>query len=376
MDDKIFVTKSSMPPLEDYVEEIKELWDSHMLTNMGVKHKELEKQLKEYLGVENVSLMVNGHLALELAIQAMNLTGEVITTPFTFASTTHAIVRNGLTPVFCDVDPDTYTIDADKIEALITDKTSAIVPVHVYGNICEVEKIEAIAKRYGLKVIYDAAHAFGETYKGKGVGCFGDASMFSFHATKVFNTIEGGAVCFSDEQFGLDLYRLKNFGIRGPEKVDYVGSNAKMNEFQAAMGICNLRYVEAEIAKRKNVYDYYVSKLRDVPGIQLMKLQENVKYNYAYFPVVFDETVFGATRNEVYEALEKENIFTRKYFYPLTNTYDCFHGKYDLNDTPVALHISKRVLTLPMYADLSMEMVDKICDVVLEMSRSIPVIHK
>lgn len=369
MDDKIFVTKSSMPPLEDYVEEIKELWDSHMLTNMGVKHKELEKQLKEYLGVENVSLMVNGHLALELAIQAMNLTGEVITTPFTFASTTHAIVRNGLTPVFCDVDPDTYTIDADKIEALITDKTSAIVPVHVYGNICEVEKIEAIAKRYGLKVIYDAAHAFGETYKGKGVGCFGDASMFSFHATKVFNTIEGGAVCFSDEQFGLDLYRLKNFGIRGPEKVDYVGSNAKMNEFQAAMGICNLRYVEAEIAKRKNVYDYYVSKLRDVPGIQLMKLQENVKYNYAYFPVVFDETVFGATRNEVYEALEKENIFTRKYFYPLTNTYDCFHGKYDLNDTPVALHISKRVLTLPMYADLSMEMVDKICDVVLEMSR-------
>ena len=364
MDDKIFVTRSSMPPLEDYVEEIKELWDSHMLTNMGVKHKELEKQLREYLGVENVSLMVNGHLALELAIQAMNLTGEVITTPFTFASTTHAIVRNGLTPVFCDINPETYTIDVDKIEGLITDKTSAIVPVHVYGSICEVEKIETIAKKYGLKVIYDAAHAFGETYKGKGIGSFGDASMFSFHATKVFNTIEGGAVCFSDEQFGLDLYRLKNFGIRGPEKVDYVGSNAKMNEFQAAMGLCNLRYVDGEIAKRKNVYDYYVNNLGDIPGIQLMKLQENVEHNYAYCPVVFDEKIFGATRNEVFDALAKENIFTRKYFYPLTNSYDCFHGKYDVNNTPIALHISKRVLTLPMYADLDKDTVDRICEII------------
>lgn len=354
-----------MPPLEEYVGEIKEIWDSHILTNMGVKHNELEKRLKEYMGVRNVSLMVNGHLALELTIQAMNLSGEVITTPFTFASTTHAIVRNGLTPVFCDINPETYTIDADKIESLITDRTSAIIPVHVYGNICEVEKIDRLARKYDLKVIYDAAHAFGELYKGVGVGNFGDASMFSFHATKVFNTIEGGVICFPEDELGLELYRLKNFGIRGPEKVDYVGSNAKMNEFQAAMGLCNLRYVDEEIKKRKGVYEHYLSRLRDIKGIQIMKQQENVKYNYAYFPVVFDEKKFGLTRNDVFDALEKENIFARKYFYPLTNTYDCFHGRYDVNKTPIALYVSERVLTLPIFADLSVQNVDKICDIVL-----------
>lgn len=369
MEEKIFVAKSSMPPLEDYIEEIRTLWDTHMLTNMGVKHKELENQLKEYLDVENVSLMVNGHMALELAIQAMNLSGEVITTPFTFASTTHAIVRNGLTPVFCDIDPETYTINADNIEALITDKTSAIIPVHVYGNVCDVEKIAMLAKKYDLKVIYDAAHAFGETYKGKGIGSFGDASMFSFHATKVFNTIEGGAVCYANVEYGLDLYRLKNFGIRGPEKVDYVGSNAKMNEFQAAMGLCNLRYVDAEIEKRKLVHQQYVERLSGISGIQLGKQQENVKYNYAYFPVVFDEKEFGATRNEVFDALAEKNVLTRKYFYPLTNTYDCFHGKYDVRKTPVAQHISKRVLTLPMYADLDEASVDKICGVIRKMRK-------
>lgn len=364
MEEKILVTKSSMPPLEEYIEEIRDLWTTHILTNMGEKHKELERQLREYLGVKSVSLMVNGHLALELALQAMDLSGEVITTPFTFASTTHAIVRNGLTPVFCDINPDTFTIDTDRIESLITDKTSAIVPVHVYGNICDVDKIEQIAKKYGLKVIYDAAHAFGETYKGIGIGNFGDASMFSFHATKVFNTIEGGAVCYADEEYGLDLYRLKNFGIRGPERVDYVGSNAKMNEFQAAMGLCNLRYVDSEIEKRKKVFEHYVARLGKLPGLQLMKILENVRYNYAYFPVVFEESLFGATRNEVFNALEEENIFSRKYFYPLTSTYDCFHGKYDVNETPVALRISKRVLTLPMFADLDLETVDKICDII------------
>lgn len=364
MGEKVFVTKSSMPPFEEYVEEIRDLWDTHILTNMGSKHKELEKRLVEYLKVEHVSLMVNGHMALELAIQAMNLTGEVITTPFTFASTTHAIVRNGLTPVFCDIDPQTYTMDADKIEALITDRTSAIVPVHVYGNLCDVNKIGKIAKKYGLKVIYDAAHAFGEELDGTGVGNFGDASMFSFHATKVFHTIEGGAVCFRDPEYGMDLYRLKNFGIRGPEMVDYVGANAKMNEFQAAMGLCNLRYVEHEIAKRKQVYLHYAGRLGGVPGIGLMKQQENVKYNYAYFPVFFDEKTFGCTRNEVYDALAAKHIFARKYFYPLTNTYDCYHNQFDGDATPVARHISRRILTLPIYADLGLDMVDRICDII------------
>lgn len=362
---KILVTRSSMPPMEEYIEEIKELWETHWLTNMGVKHKRLQDELKEYLGVSNVELLTNGHMALELTMQAMNLQGEVITTPFTFASTTHAIVRNGLTPVFCDINPDDFTMDVSKIESLITDRTCAIVPVHVYGNICDVEEIERIAYKYGLKVVYDAAHAFGETYNGRGIGSFGDASCFSFHATKVFNAIEGGAVCFEDEEFGLNLYRLKNFGIRGPEVVDGVGANAKMNEFCAAMGLCNLRYVEGEIEKRKRVAERYRSHLDGIDGIQLNPIQKGVKQNYAYFPVIFDEKVLGVNRNEVFEKLAENEIGARKYFYPLTNTYDCYHGRYDVNLTPVALHISKRILALPLYADLSLADVDKICDIIL-----------
>ena len=231
-----------MPSFEEYCEEIKDLWDSHWLTNMGAKHRLLEAQLQDYLDVPYVSLHTNGHLALENVIAAMNLPvgGEVITTPFTFASTTHAIVRNGLVPVFCDINAVDYTMDVTKIEALITEKTCAIVPVHVYGNICDVDAIKTIADKHGLKVIYDAAHAFGVTYNGIGIGNFGDASMFSFHATKVFNTIEGGAVTFSDPELYGILDDMKNFGIRGPEEVIFAGGNAKMNEFQAAMGICNL----------------------------------------------------------------------------------------------------------------------------------------
>ena len=365
---KILVTRSSMPSMEEYIEEIKSIWDSHWLTNMGEKHEELTKQLEEYLGVERASLFSNGHMALELGLQAMNIRGgEVITTPFTFASTTHAIVRNGMKPVFCDIKEDDYTMDVSQIESLITDKTVAIVPVHVYGNICDVEEIERIAKKYGLKVFYDAAHAFGETYKGRGVGSFGDASMFSFHATKVYNTIEGGAICFSDPEFGRKLYRLKNFGIRNAETVDAVGANAKMNEFQAAMGLCNLRHVDEEINKRKAVVERYREHLEKIPGIKLNPIQEEVKSNYAYFPVIFEEKQFGFTRNQVSDALMRQNIFSRKYFYPLTNTFDCYKKQYDVNETPVALKISKRVLTLPLYADLTLEEVDRICNVIIEM---------
>lgn len=369
MEEKVFVTKPSMPPIEEYIEEIQSIWDEHILTNMGPKHKKLEAELVKYLKVPYISLMVNGHMALEMAIQAMNLTGEVITTPFTFASTTHAIVRNGLQPVFCDIDPLTCTIDADKIEELITDRTSAILPVHVYGNICNIEKIDKIARKYGLKVIYDAAHAFGEEYKGIGIGNFGNASMFSFHATKVFNTIEGGAVCYSDEDFGLDLYRLKNFGIRGPEKVDYVGANAKMNEFQAAMGLCNLRHVNNEIAKREKVYGLYVDRLKDIEGIRMLELQKDVKHNYSYLPIIIDENEFGLTRNEVFDLLAQNNIYSRKYFYPITNSYNCFHGQFKVGETPIALHVSKRVLTLPMYADLTEEQIDIICSTIRNMKK-------
>lgn len=362
----INVTRSSMPPFEEYMDEIKDIWRSHWLTNMGVKHQNLQAKLKEYLGVGNIDLLTNGHMALELSLQALNLQGEVITTPFTFASTTHAIVRNGLKPVFCDINPVDYTIDVNKIEALITDKTCAIMPVHVYGNICDVEAIEKIAQKYELKVIYDAAHTFGVKYKGKGVGSFGDVSCFSFHATKVFNTIEGGAACFKDKDFGLDLYRLKNFGIRGPEKIDAVGANAKMNEFCAAMGLCNLRHVDEEISKRKIVADKYRELLSDVEGLQLNPMQNNVQPNYSYFPVVFDEKLFGSSRNEVFLKLQQNGIIARKYFYPLTNTFECFHNEYNVEETPVALNISKRVLTLPLYADLPLEDVNRICSIILE----------
>ncbi len=361
----IQVTYSSMPPMEEYIDEIKDLWDTHWLTNMGVKHRQFQIELKKYMNVENVELFTNGHMALELSMQALSLSGEVITTPFTFASTTHAIIRNGLTPVFCDIDPENFTIDTNKIEKLITEKTSAIVPVHVYGNVCNIEEIERIAKKNDLKVIYDAAHCFGIKYKNIGIGNFGDASCFSFHATKVFNSIEGGAVCFKNSDFGQALYYLKNFGISGPENVEAVGANAKMNEFCAAMGICNLRHINDEIVKRKAVYERYMYNLKNTDGLRLNIVKEEIESNYAYFPIVIDEKIFGVDRNYIFEKLMENNIFSRKYFYPITNTFDCFHGKYNAELTPNALYISERVLTLPMYANLSINDVDRICEIIL-----------
>ena len=359
---QIQVTRSSMPEFEEYIEEIRELWDTHWLTNMGSKHKSLESQLLDYLKVPNITLFTNGHLALECIIAALNLRGEVITTPFTFASTTHAIVRNGLKPVFCDINPDDYTIDVEKIESLITEKTSAIIPVHVYGNVCDIEAIDRIAKKHNLKVIYDAAHTFGVTVNGQGIGTFGDASMFSFHATKVFNTIEGGAVTYNDSSIKQVLNDLKNFGITGPETVEYVGGNAKMNEFQAAMGICNLRHVNGEIIKRKKVVERYIDNLKDITGIKLSKEQVDVESNYAYFPVVFDG--YKMTRDGVFEKLKDNDIVARKYFYPLTNSFECYKDRYDVDETPVAKYIAERVLTLPLYADLALEDVDRICEII------------
>lgn len=364
---KILVMRSSMPSFEEYCLEIKELWDTHLLTNMGIKHKELQKILEEYLGVPHVTLYTNGHLALENAIAALNLPkgGEVITTPFTFASTTHAIVRSGLIPVFCDINEKDYTIDAKKIEALITNQTVAIVPVHVYGNLCDVEEIDRISKRYGLKVIYDAAHAFAVKYKGISSARFGDVSMFSFHATKVFNTIEGGAVCYHNDSLVQILNDQKNFGIHGPESVEYIGGNAKMNEFQAAMGICNMRHLEEEIMKRKAVAEHYRKRLSDVDGVKLVKVQDNVESNYSYLPVVFDG--YKYTRNEVFEKLAAVGVCARKYFFPLTNSYECYRNypTAGAEKTPVAQHMALRVLTLPLYADLVLKDVDKICDVIL-----------
>lgn len=364
----INVTRSSMPGFEEYCEEIKELWDSRWLTNMGVKHQQLQRQLEEYMKVPHVTLFTNGHIALETVIEAMGFSegAEVITTPFTFASTTHAIVRNGLVPVFCDINPVDYTMDVTKIEALITDKTCAIVPVHVYGNMCDDAAIRAIADKHGLKVIYDAAHAFGVTYHGVSAGALGDASMFSFHATKVFNTIEGGAVSFSDDSLVKKLDDYKNFGLHTPEEGWYAAGNGKMSEFQAAMGICNLRHVDGEIAKRGAAVTRYRQRLGGVSGIRLCPEQENVVSNYAYFPVVFDG--YKYSRDEVFEKLKAEDIVARKYFYPLTNGLACYQALPTAGEdkTPVAKHIAYRVLTLPLFADLTVEDVDRICDIILK----------
>lgn len=360
--DNIFVTKSSMPPFEEYVNEIRELWESHWLTNMGEKHLQLEQALKEYLSVPNIALCVNGHMALETIFSAMELKGEVITTPFTFVSTTNAIVRCGLKPIFCDITINDYTIDTDLIEALITPKTVAIVPVHVYGHICNQNRIAQIAEKYHLKVIYDAAHAFGVKENGKSIATYGDASIYSFHATKVFNTIEGGAIVYHDSQLTEIINNIKNFGITSEESVAYIGGNAKMNEFQAAMGICNLRHLNDEIRKRKVIYEAYVEWLQDIPEIVMWNIPEGEDYNYSYFPILVKGD--DGIRDEVYEALKNKNIYTRKYFYPLVTECDCYRENYDALQTPVALYVSRHILTLPIYADLDLEQTYYICELI------------
>jgi len=363
---KINVTRSSMPDFDEYINEIKDLWDSRWLTNMGAKHNQLQDELCNYLDVENVSLFTNGHLALESIIAAFELKGEVITTPYTFASTTHAIVRNKLKPVFCDINDKDYTIDVSKIESLITDKTCAIVPVHVYGSICDVNTIESIAKKHNLRVIYDAAHAFGVKYNERGIGSYGDASMFSFHATKVFNTIEGGAVTFKEsDNLTEKLLLQKNFGIKDQDHILQVSPNAKMNEFQAAMGLCNLRHINDEISKRKNVVKRYQYNLSNVSGITIWREQDNVTHNYSYFPVLFEKDIFGKSRDEILSKLAQNGIIARKYFYPLTNKFECYEQLYGYLQTPMAEYISNNILTLPLYADLKLEEVDRICDIIL-----------
>lgn len=364
----INVTKTFLPDYNEYCDEIRDLWDSHWITNMGAKHQQFQVDLEKRLNVPHVVLYTNGHLALENAIAAFDFPkgGEVITTPFTFASTTHAIVRNGLIPVFCDINAYDYTIDASKIESFITDKTVAILPVHVYGNICDVESIERIAKKYNLKVIYDAAHAFGVEYKGVSSACFGDVSMFSFHATKVFNTIEGGAICFQDDNLVQLLNDMKNFGIHGPEEVAFVGGNAKMSEFQAAMGICNLRHLDEEIKNREMIVELYINRLRGVKGIKLNIVQDSTKSNYAYFPVVFDG--FKYSRDKVFKNLLNNGIYARKYFYPLTNSFDCYREcpTAGTEKTPVAQYVASRVLTLPLFGGLTNGEVNRICEIILK----------
>lgn len=366
MKNTINVTSSSIPDFDEYVQEIKGIWETKWLTNMGPKHNGFLAQLKTRFNADFLDLYTNGHNALEIALQALDIKGEVITTPYTFASTTHAIVRNGLTPVFCDIKESDFTIDESKIEPLINENTSAIMPVHVYGNICNVEAIQKLADKYSLKAIYDAAHAFDEICNGVSVSHFGDASCFSFHATKVFNSIEGGAAVYADEEAFKTAKRIKNFGIKDYDVVSEIGTNGKMNEFCAAMGICNLRHLDENISLRKAIVKRYVENLSEVKGIRLNNYSENIKYNYSYFPIVVDEKLYGKTRDMLKDELERNNIFARKYFYPLTSDFDCYKDKYAHGDTPVADYISERVLTLPLYPDLTIDEVDLICRIITD----------
>lgn len=345
--EELFVTRTSLPSFEEYCQAIRSLWDSHILTNMGPLHQQLQERLEDYLEGP-VTLFANGHLALEAILEALQLPrgSEVITSPFTFVSTTHALVRKGLVPVFCDVLEADGTLDPAGVEALITEHTSAILPVHVYGHPCQVEALEALARKHGLPLIYDAAHAFGVRYKGVPLVRYGDASILSFHATKVFSTIEGGAVCFADESLRQPLEDLTNFGIRDAEHCERVGGNAKLNEFQAAMGLCNLRHFSEEVALRRASFEEYLAFLP--PSVRLLRPREGTEGNYAYCPVVLESQ---AARDRAFAALKAQGIHPRKYFYPLTSQVGCYIGRFRGN-TPIAASLSSRVLTLPLFPGL------------------------
>lgn len=365
MDKPVYVTKPYLPPFDEFVEGLKEIWDSNILTNMGPIHNRLASKLQEYLKVNQIALILNGHLALEIGIQTLGLKGEVITTPFTFASTTHALVRNGIKPVFCDINPEDYNIDCSKIESLISEKTTAIMPVHVYGTPCDVDTLDKIAKKYNLQVFYDSAHAFGVEINDTGIGNFGDMSMFSFHATKVYNTIEGGCLTFTNTDYERIIYLLKNFGIAGPEDVLLTGTNAKMNEFQALMGLLNLNHVSEEIVLRKQKVQLYRDNLSDISGLELLPVPKNqVKSNYAYFPILIGDK-YGISRDDLAEVLQKHNIYPRKYFYPLVTEFTCYKGMFSA-ETPIAKDVASRVLCLPIWGDIPDETILKICMIIRE----------
>lgn len=372
MKEKVWVTRPYLPDVREYKALIDRIWENRWLTNNGTLHHEFTQKLCEYIGIDNVSLQTNGHLSLEMALQALHIKGEVITTPFTFASTTHAIVRCGAKPVFCDVRPEDLTMDARRIEELITDKTTAIMPVHVYGHPCDTDAIAQIAKKHGLKVIYDAAHSFGVRVGGSNLACRGDISMYSFHSTKLFHTIEGGALVFQDKALQYELDGLMNFGIRGEEKVDVVGGNAKMNEFQAAMGLLNLAHIDEIIEGRRAITMIYRQELSSIEGVRFFVPEnERVDYNYAYMPVLVDESAFGKTRDALYEALKEHNIFTRRYFYPLTSNFECYRSiRPRSGSLPVAERTAGEVLALPIYNGLTEETIVDVCDAIRSVQRS------
>lgn len=362
----IYVTQPSMPPLEEFEVLLKEIWDNKILTNNGPFHQQFEKALGEYLGVKHISVFSNGTLALITALQALRITGEVITTPFSFVATTHALWWNNIKPVFADIEPNYFNLDPQKVEAAITPQTTAIMPVHVYGNPCQIEKLQQIADTYGLKLIYDAAHAFGVQMNGNSVLNYGDLSILSFHATKVFNTIEGGAIISPDEKTKKRIDYLKNFGFANETTVIEPGINAKMNELQAAYGLLQLKYVEEYVAKRKNIAQLYRDKLSNINGISFLNDMDKVKHAYSYFPVLIDQNLYGKTRDQLYEELKKNNIFGRRYFYPLISHFPTYRGLLSSNpaNLPVAEKIAGQVLCLPIYPEISNNTIEEICTLI------------
>ncbi|HON18885.1 MAG TPA: DegT/DnrJ/EryC1/StrS family aminotransferase [Salinivirgaceae bacterium] len=365
-DKPIYVTQPFLPPLEEFIPYLQTIWENRILTNNGPFHQQLEEALAKYLGVPYISLFSNGTLALVTALQALRITGEVITTPFSFVATTHSLWWNNIKPVFVDIEPERFTLDPEKIEAAITPKTTAILPVHVYGYPCHVEAIEEIARRRGLKVIYDAAHTFGVTYKGKSLASFGDLSILSFHATKVFNTFEGGAIVCHSHEMKHHIDNLKNFGFRGETVIEEPGINAKMNEVQAAMGLLQLNYLEQNIAKRQQIARCYRTELSGVEGISFLEDLPEVRHNYAYFPILVDETRYRTNRDELYETLKKHNIYARRYFYPLISQFAMYNGLESAQrwNLPIAEAIAAKVICLPIFPEMEENVVERVVNII------------
>jgi len=366
MSKKIFVTQPAMPPLDEFIPYLQEIWDNKWLTNNGPFHQQYEKELARYLGIKYLSVFSNGTLALITALQTLRITGEVITTPFSFVATTHSLWWNNIKPVFVDIEDKYYNIDPQKIEAAITPQTTAIMPVHVYGNPCKMEEIQRIADTYGLRIIYDAAHAFGVKKDGQSILNWGDLSILSFHATKTYNTIEGGAIICQDEKTKQRIDLLKNFGFRDEVTVIEPGINAKMNELQAAYGFLQLKYVDEYIAKRKEITSLYRTLLSDIKGIHLMDDMENVAHNYSYFPVRVSTTEYGISRDDLYSKLQEHGIFGRRYFYPLISDFPTYKGlpSSKVDNIPVATQVAKEIICLPIYPELLLEEVEQICNII------------
>ena len=365
-DKPIYITRPLLPDRKNVLSKIDEIWESQWLTNNGPQHQLFESALKKHLRVPCISLFCNGTLALQLACQALRLSGEVITTPFTFPATPHVLYWNNIKPVFCDIEEQTFNINTTCIESLITPNTTAIMPVHVFGYPCDIKKIKEIANRYKLHVIYDAAHCFGVEIDNNPIGNFGDISMFSFHATKIFHTLEGGALALGDESLKERLDLSKNFGFKGEGSVLVPGINAKMNEMQAAIGLLILKLVNKEIAERKQLTLIYRERLKTISGITVKEDMPGVKHNYYNFVIKINKKEFGLSRNELYDKLKKYNIFSRKYFYPLCSQFQCYKNLPSSSETnlPVAGKVTRQVLSLPLYGGLAERDINQICDII------------